>query len=551
VETDTSHDTIRWAERAGPKQPACSRRTIPAGVHVTRRAKSGESGKLPSLSSAVWLLAALEVAIHLVTPKEYGFFTDELYFLACGEHLDFGYVDMPPLTALQAWAARHLFGTSVTGVHLFPALMGAGLVLLVAALARELGGGRFAQGMAALCVVVAPFSHIFFSFLSMNAVEPLVWTGCALVVARILRTGNVRLWPWFGLLAGIGLENKHTMLVFGFAIVAGLLLSTEGRLMANRWFVLAGVLAFLIFLPNLIWEIRHHFPHLEQLANIRRNQRNVELNPLGFLAQHVLGMQPLALPVWVGGLAWLLLGREGKRYRSLGFSWLLTFGVLLATKGRFYYLFPANPILVAAGAVGLERLLDGSRFRWAGPAYAAVLSLTGILIAPILLPILPPETYIAYSRATGLAQPRIEHRRPASPLPQLFADRCGWPEMAEIVAKVYSSLPPEERANAAIFGNDYGQAGAIDLYGPKLGLPKAIGGHLTYWLWGPRNYTGEVTIVLGDNRQALERLFGRVEATAEVGNEYSMMSQHFTVFVCRDPKGWTFKEIWPRLKKWE
>jgi hypothetical protein len=505
----------------------------------------------PPLPAIVWLLAALKVAIHVVYPREYGFFTDELYFLACGEHLDFGYVDMPPLTALQAWAAKGLFGTWVTGIHLFPALMGAGLVLLVAALARELGGGRFAEGMAALCLVVAPFSHVFFSFLSMNAVEPLVWTGCALLVTRIVRTGNVRLWPWFGLLAGIGLLNKHTMLLFGLAIFLALLVTPERRLMANRWFLLAGLIAFLVFLPNLIWEIRNHFPHLTQLANIRRNRRNVELSVFGFLGQQVLGMQPAALPVWVGGLVWLLFGREGPRYRVLGLTWLATLGLLLFSGGRFYYLFPASSMLIAAGAVGGERLLPSGRFRWIGPAYAAAILLTGIVMAPILLPILPPETYIKYSRATGLAQPRIEHRQTMSPLPQLFADRTGWPEMAETVAKVYFSLPPDERAKAAIFGNDYGQAGAIDMYGPKLGLPKSIGGHLTYWLWGPRGYTGEVTIVLGDNRQALERLFGRVEAAAEVGHPYAMASQHFTVFVCREPKGWTFAEIWPRLKKWD
>jgi hypothetical protein len=321
--------------------------------------------------------------------------------------------------------------------------------------------------------------------------------------------------------------------------------------MANRWFLLAGLIAFLVFLPNLIWEIRNHFPHLEQLANIRRNRRNVEFSLFGFLGQQVLGMQPVALPVWAGGLIWLLIGREGRRHRVLGFTWLVTLGLLLATGGRFYYLFPANPILVAAGAVWLESFLPATRLRWLGPSYAAVILVTGIAIAPILLPILPPETYFAYTRATGLAQPRIENRRAMSPLPQLFADRTGWLEMAETVAKVYFSLPPEERAKAAIFGNDYGQAGAIDMYGPKLGLPKSIGGHLTYWLWGARGYTGDVTIVLGDNRESLDRLFGRVEAAAEVGHPFAMASENFTVFVCREPKGWTFAEIWPRLKKWD
>lgn len=502
------------------------------------------------LGVAVWLLAAVKASLPLAMPSAYGPFVDELYFFACGEHLDFGYVDMPPLTGLQAWLARSLFGDWLPGLHLFPALMGAGLVLLVAMLARELGGGRGAQALAALCIVVAPFSHIFFSFLSMNAVEPLVWTGCALIVTRIVRTGRVTLWPWVGLLAGIGLENKHTMLVFGFALGVGLLSTSARRLLWNRWFLLAGLVAFLVFLPNLIWEIRHHFPHLEQLANIRRNGRNVEVGVFGFLWQQVLGMHPLALPVWAGGLLWTLFTRAGRPYRFLGITWLVTLGVLLAANGRFYYLYPAHPILLAAGATGLDPLLARRRLSWPGRAYAVVLLVSGAVIAPILLPILPPETWISWSRATGLSQPRIENRARISPLPQLFADRCGWKEMAETVAKVYFSLSPEERKRTAIFGNDYGEAGAIDFYGPGLGLPKAIGGHLTYWLWGPRDYTGETTIVLGDRRERLEQLFARVEAVAEVGHPNAMRSQQFTLFLCREPKGWTFREIWPRLKQW-
>ena len=185
------------------------------------------------------------------------------------------------------------------------------------------------------------------------------------------------------------------------------------------------------------------------------------------------------------------------------------------------------------------------------PAYGGLLLATGALLAPTMLPILPPETTIAYLRATGLAQPRIENRATASPLPQLFADRCGWEEMVRTVARVYHALPEADRKRAAIYGNDYGEAGAIDLYGPALGLPKAIGGHLNYWLWGPRDATGEVLLVLGDRRDALDRLFGRVEAAAEIGHPYAMASQHFTLFVCREPRGWTLAEIWPRLKKWD
>lgn len=500
--------------------------------------------------AVVAYIAALELIFHLATSAVYGFFIDELYFLACGEHLAWGYVDMPPLTAVQAWLARSLFGDSMLAIRLFPALAGAGIVLLAGAIARELGGKRFAQGLAALAVAVAPAYLLACSYLSMNSIEPLLWMGCVLVLIRMIRTGNTRLWLAFGVLAGIGLENKHTVVLFGFAVVVGVLLTAERRLMANRWFLLGGLLAFLIFLPNLIWMIQHHFPHLEMLANIRRNQRNVELSPIQFMAQQIVFMGPLAAPIWLAGLWRLVVNREGRRHRALGFAYVVTIGVLLAVHGRVYYPLPAYPMLFAAGAVALDGWLTRPRRGWVKPAYVAVVVLSGAVLAPLATPILPPETYIRYAHAIHLDQPRIEHRR-TSALPQLFADRFGWPEMVATVAKVYESLPDEERAKCAIFGNDYGQAGAIDFFGPKFGLPKAIGGHVSYWAWGPRDYTGECMVVLGDDRRGVEQWFEKVKAVAEVGHPYAMGQEHFTVFLCRNPKGWTLQQIWPRLKHWD
>lgn len=493
-------------------------------------------------------VAAAMLLFRLATAGVYGIFVDELYFLACGEHLAWGYVDMPPLTALQAWLARFLFGDSMAAIRLLPALEGAGLVLLVGALTRRLGGGRFAQGLAALATALAPGMMAFYSILSMNAVEPLVWTGMAYALVRVIQ-GEPRWWVAFGVVAGLGLENKDTVLVFGFALVVALVAVPERHLMANRWFLLGGLVAFLIFLPSLVWMIQHHFPHLEQLANIRRNQRNVQLSPLVFVAQQFLFMNPLAAPVWLGGLAWLLAGRTGRRYRVLGVAYLVSLVTLIVAHGRTYYLGSAYPMLIAAGGVALESWLARPRLAWARVAYTALVGVSGAMLAPMFAPVLEPETFIRYSRAIGMSMPQLEHRR-TSALPQFFADRFGWPEMAETVARVYHSLPPEERARAAIFGQDYGQAGAIDFYGPKLGLPTAISGHLTYWYWGPRDYTGEIVVVLGDRREALERLFGSVQEAAVVSNPYSMRSQNFTVFVCREPKGWTFRDIWPRLKKW-
>lgn len=495
----------------------------------------------------VWIIAAVKFGFHMATASLYGFFIDELYFLACGQHLAWGYVDLPPLTAFQAWLIRHLFGDSPYSIRLLPSLAGAGIVLLAAAIARELGGGRFAQIVAALVVLFAPAYLAFCSYLSMNSIEPVIWSGCALIVIRIIKRNDPRLWLWFGLLAGIGVLNKHTMLIFGFAVVVALLLTPDRKLMFNRWFVIAGAIAFAVALPNLIWEISHHFPHVELLANIKRNGRDVTMNPIVFLLWDVLIANPLAAPLWISGLI-SLLGGSLKRFRVLGLAWIVAYLTLIAVHGRFYYLLPAFVMIIAAGAIAIERAT--ARRRWAGVAYATLIAIGGALIAPTAVPVLPPDMYFRYTEITHINQPRFEHRRTTS-MPQFFADRFGWPEMVATVARVYNSLPAAERAKTAIFGNDYGQAGAIDFYGPRYGLPPAIGGHLTYWYWGPRQYTGESILVMGDDRETLEGKFEVVIPMAEIGHPYAMAQEHFTLFLVKKPRGFTLQSAWPWLKKFE
>jgi len=321
--------------------------------------------------------------------------------------------------------------------------------------------------------------------------------------------------------------------------------------MASRWFFIDGVIAFLIFLPNLVWMIQHHFPHLEMLANIRHNRRNVALSPLAFMGQQVLGMQPVALPIWICGLWAFLFSDQGRPYRALGLAYLVTLLILFLTDGRFYYLAPAYPMLLAGGAVTIERWLTSPRWRWMRTTYLGLLAVTGGLTALVILPLLPPEAYVRYTHFIHISQPKFENRK-ASELPQLLADRMGWPEMAAAVAGVYNSLPADERARTAILAQDYGEAGSIDFYGPKLGLPKAISGHASYWLWGPREYTGESMIVIGDvPRERLEQNYARVEARGSVGDRYAMASEHFTIYLCSEPKGgWTLEQQWPKLKNW-
>jgi hypothetical protein len=501
-----------------------------------------------SVPAIVIYLAGTKLFIHLTTATNYGLFVDELYFLACGQHLAWGYVDQPPLVAALAWVARALFGNSVFGIHLIPGLAGAGLVLLTGLLVHELGGRRFAQILAGLAIVVASVYLTMHSYLSMNAVEPLIWTGCAYLLVRMIKTGDTRLWLAFGFLSGLGLLNKTTMAMFGLGLVLGLLLSPARKLMANRWFPLGGAIAALIFLPNLVWMIGHGFPMLELLANIRRSGRNVSLTPLQFILEQVVLMHPLTLPLWLAGLGTFFFGREGKTYRTLGWAYLVVLAVLLATKGRTYYLAPAYPMLFASGAVGIEQWMGRISWRWLRPAYAGTLAAGGVILAPFFLPVLPPEAYIRYADALHIEQLQIETFA-AGKLPQLFADRFGWPEMAQTTAEVYHSLPAEDQAKAAILTGNYGQAGAIDFYGPGLGLPAAISGHQNYYYWGPRDYTGEVVIALGMSPTVLRAYFADVRPAATVRHPYAMPYENFAIFVCRGPRQ-PLNEIWPNLKNW-
>jgi Dolichyl-phosphate-mannose-protein mannosyltransferase len=500
-----------------------------------------------------WVLAiaavVLAVQIGAGALSSYGYFIDELYYLACSRHLAWGFVDMPPLFPALTALVRVTLGQGLLAIRLVPALAGAALVLVTGLMARDLGGRRFAQGIAALAVLVAPIWLVLHSIHTMNALDQLFWTGCAWIVVRIVRDDRPRLWALAGAVAGLGMLNKHSMAFFGVALAAALLLTRERRALRSPWLWLGGLLAALIFLPNLVWVVQHHFPHFEALANIRRNGRDVHLGPLQFIAQQVLLVNPVALPLWLGGLIWLLAGREGRRYRILGVAYLAVIAEMLLLDGRPYYPAPAYPMLLAAGGVALEGWLAAHRWRFAAPAYAAVLALSGVVLAPLFVPLLPPATLVRYSSAIGMSQPRLENHR-LGPLPQLMADRFGWQEMAAEVARIYHALPAADRAKAAIFGQNYGQAGAIDLFGPHLGLPPAISGHLSYWLWGPRGYTGEVTIVLDDNRETLQRLFASVQLAGHVYNPWSMPYEHFDVFVCRQPRQ-SLAAAWPHLKKYD
>ena len=500
-------------------------------------------------TTVVLCISACKLLVHLYAGRHYGHFVDELYYLACSRHLDWGYVDQPPLIAVITWLVRSLLGDSLPALRFLPAVAGAAVVALTALIARELGGKRFAQGLAALAVLVAPGFLASDSLLTMNAFEPLFWLGCAYLLIRIIKTGNTKLWIWFGVLSGLGLENKYSMLIFGAGIVLGLLLTGERRRLASRWLWVGGALAFLIFLPNLVWNIHRHFPFLVAHADIQRSGRDIPLGPLAFFAQEILTLLPLTLPIWLAGLWFYFFSKPGRPFRVLGWAWVFTAAVIVTMSPRIYYLYPAFPVLFAGGSVMWEAWLDEARYRWLKFAYAGSMLLAGAVFAPLSVPVLPPESYIRYTRALHLQPPRIETHR-LGPLPQLYADQFGWEEMTATVARVYNGLPPEVRAKTAIFGQNYGQAGAIDLFGPKYGLPPAISAHMNYFFWGPRDYTGESMIVMQGQQKDLERYYTSVEKVASVYHPYSMPYEHFDIYYCRGLK-WPLKEIWPQVKNWD
>jgi len=510
-----------------------------AGAH---RSQEGSLAVVAGLSLSLF-------ALHMLFNGRYGYFVDELYYLACSHHLDWGYVDQAPLIAAATWLERVTLGDSLHALRFLPALAAGLKVLLTGLIARELGARAYAQVLACVAVIAAPLYLGFDNLLTMNAFEPLFWMGSALIAVKIIKGGDQRLWLLFGVLAGIGLENKHSMLFFGFGFFVGLLLTPERRLLRQPWIWLGGLLAFLIFLPNLVWETHRSFPTTELLRNVQRSGRNVALGPVGFILQQVLLMHPLAAPLWLAGLWYYFGDPQGRHFRVLGWTYLIILLCFLVLNGRVYYLAPAYPMLFAAGAVAFQRFAERQSRQWLKPAYVAALLVTGALLAPFgYFPILPVETYIAYARALHFQPPRIETHK-MGPLPQIYADQFGWKKMAETIAGVYNKLSPEDKHRCAIFGQNYGQAGAIDFFGAKMGLPNALTGHQSYYYWGPRGYTGECMIVMDDRPERLSQLFDRYEKVATVYHPYSMPYQHFDVYLCRGLH-WPLEEIWPQLKKW-
>ncbi len=521
--------------------------TVDATPELHPRAEERYSA-VPSatpLSTSVYALAALALALHLAFNGGYGFFRDELYYAACGQRLAWGYVDHAPLAPLLARLTRMLLGDSLRALRFLPALSSFAKVFLAGWMAREMGGRNKAQFLSALAVLLAPIYLTFDNFFSMNAFEPVFWMASAAIVLRILNGGDRRLWLLFGVVAGLGLQNKHSMLFFGSGLAVGLLLTPARREFARIWIWLGAGIAVLIFLPNLLWEMHNGWPTIALLHAVIGKKYST-VGPIEFILQQTLLTDPLAAPIWLAGLWFLLRDRVGKKYSVLAWAYLTVLAEMLYLHGKIYYLAPAYIMLFAAGAVWIELRLIPRTGRWLVPAIATPLILAALVALPLAMPVLPVDAAVKYCRFWNVQDVHVENI-PLGDLPQLFGDMHGWPEQAAAVAGVYNALPPADRAQAAILAKNYGEASAIDYFGPKLGIPSAISGHNQYGFWGPRGYSGNVVVAIGFTETFLRQSFSDVQPTVTISPLHAMPEEsNLTIFVCRQPKA-TLQQLWRSL----
>jgi hypothetical protein len=499
-------------------------------------------------TAIVIYLALVRIVLYLIAGPNYGYFRDELYYLACGEHPAWGYVDQPPLIGWIAWVIEQTIGTSIWALRLLPALAGSATIILTGRLARELGGGRWAMFLASLAVLMAPIllalSHLF----TMNAFDPLLWTAIAYLVVKIAKTGDERLWLAAGVLGGVAVLNKYGVVFWLSGLAAGMLLTPLRQSLRRRWFWLGGAVAAAIALPNFLWQQTHQFPFLQLMRNIRRGGRDIRLAPPAFLSAQaqMLGYAAAILVVFA---LFFFFSRQGRLFRALAWAYLVFLVEMMALRGKMYYLAPVYPAMFAAGAVWLENATTRRFLIWAKPALAVAITSIGVIYAPTVLPILSVPNFLAWERTTGIEQQKFENQ-PQGVLPQIYADMFGWQEIAQRVAAYYHTLSPDEQRKTAIFANNYGDAGAIDFFGPRYGLPKSIGNHQNYWIWGPRQYTGESLIVLGDGDE--RNMQTKCSSYSIIGNTRHPLSrpdEWLPIYHCRGLK-WNLREIWPDLKRW-
>jgi 4-amino-4-deoxy-L-arabinose transferase-like glycosyltransferase len=498
----------------------------------------------------VLAISLAKLLFHCYFNNRYGYSRDEVDYMSCGDHLAWGYVDQPPLIPFLIHVCRALLGDSLRSIRFIPSLASSLLVVQTAVLARELDGRQFALLLSTIAIVIAPQYLSNGSLLGTNCLEPNLWMGCAYFAILAVKRDDPRNWLWFGVVAGLGMEEKYSIALFCFGTVVGLLLTEQRRVFLNKWIWLGGLAAFLVFLPNLLWNLHYHWPFVQLMCAIEAEGRDVVLPALQYFFEQTLLVHPLTAPIWITGLIAFFFSPRLKIYRALGWSYLVCYTVFFALHGKNYYLAPIYPMLLAAGAGMIENAIDRPRLTWMKPAIVVLLLAGGAYFAPVVVPVLSPDRFITYMKYLPMKLPVMEHSHARAVLPQWYADQFGWEEIVAETAQAWNRLSPPERRGCGIFAQDYGQADAIDFLGRRYGLPPVLSAHQTYFLWGPRGYTGNCMIVLDDRIESLERLWEHVEYVGTSANNPYALEREIDVFVGKGAKFGTLAQLWPKVKRW-
>ncbi len=489
---------------------------------------------VPPIDRRPVIVGAVVFAVEMALSARYGFHRDELYFLDCARHLEASYVDQPVFTPLLAWVSLKLFGVSLPGLRVWPALAAWATVIVAGLIAHEFGGGRRAQLLAAIATATMPAVLAIDHLAGPTAFDVLAWAGLALVVARIGRTGDSRWWLAGGVVLGLGLANKHSVGFFGLAVFIGALLSGGHRLVLNRWFAAGVLIAALFTIPDLWWQAQHQWATIAMTR-----QLNQENGGLGNIPSWIFGqliMSAVALIwVWLAGLRFLW--RSGRPlWRALAWAYGLLFVFFMLTTGsKIYYLAGAYVYLLAAGAVAIDGWLAAKPHRLRDVLIAT--GITTVVALPLTLPVLPAGS-IGWTY----------------PVNQELGESIGWPQLVSTVRGVWLSLPPQQRAGAVIFTAEYGEAGAINELGRGTGLPTAVSGHNTLWWWGPGRPRASTVVAAAPGPMDvtgygsyLRQFFTSVRVAATLSNPYHIQEWGGHVYVCTGPRH-PWAQMWPRLR---
>lgn len=499
----------------------------------------------PALSWRLPLgFATFKILLHLPFLHRFGIHHDELYFLACGRHLELGYVDHPPFVPWLARIVEETFGANLVVLRLPAVLAGAAALMLTLLLVQRLGGGAFAQWLAGLSTLAAPVFLRTHNMLTIPSFEPLVWLGVAHLLLTLVREDRPRLWLAVGTVCGAGLWIKHSTLFLGFGLLVALLATPHRRNLRSRWLWAGGALAMAIFLPQLVWQVLNGWPTVEFLTDLNGSVM-AGISKLQFTLGQMLYLNPVTAPVWIVGLVSCFRKPADSAERLFGWIWVGVFGLLFVIDSKIYYTAPAYPMLLAVGSVAWERFARKARRPLLRPAVLGTVAAGFLVFLPLSLPMLSIDDTERFIGTISFGQ--------FDNVYELTADlrgQFGWRERAEGVAEVWRSLSEEERATAVIIGDWYGPAGAIDLYGPDLGLPAAYSTHLSYHLWRTPPAGTEIFVMAGENPDDVAEFFEEFEVarTVEVpeGNPWQ---RHFPISVARRPKA-DVTEVWPGLREY-